>query len=351
MSADTETIAEDAPDPIAGPVVSGATPTAAVWPQVRAGLEFLQQPFPAATVALAEAHRDEVAPHLVAALEALADDPALADDENYTLHLFAMHLLASWRDRRAFAPLLALGRFHDDRLVDVLFGDLIHVSYGRCLASVSGGDLGPMMALVDDPLASVWIRAAALDALTDCVLEGEADRADVVIRLGAVGEREAAALRAGRVSANGALELLDVVAIGLSDLGAVKWLPAIRQWHADGLIDTSYAPLGTVEKHMAEPADWACERLRSDGRGYVADAATEMSQWAMFDPPRARPAFTDNAAAWPSMPNSCRSVSDDLHGAVCEPVKQVIREHPKVGRNDPCPCGSGSKFKKCHGAT
>ncbi|MGE5728638.1 MAG: SEC-C metal-binding domain-containing protein, partial [Gemmatimonas sp.] len=22
-----------------------------------------------------------------------------------------------------------------------------------------------------------------------------------------------------------------------------------------------------------------------------------------------------------------------------------------VGRNDPCPCGSGKKFKKCHGAT
>ena len=25
-------------------------------------------------------------------------------------------------------------------------------------------------------------------------------------------------------------------------------------------------------------------------------------------------------------------------------------EYPKVGRNDPCPCGSGRKFKKCHGA-
>jgi preprotein translocase subunit SecA len=24
---------------------------------------------------------------------------------------------------------------------------------------------------------------------------------------------------------------------------------------------------------------------------------------------------------------------------------------PKVGRNDPCPCGSGRKYKHCHGAT
>jgi len=30
-------------------------------------------------------------------------------------------------------------------------------------------------------------------------------------------------------------------------------------------------------------------------------------------------------------------------------VKQIKLEHPKVGRNDPCPCGSGKKYKKCCG--
>jgi len=40
-------------------------------------------------------------------------------------------------------------------------------------------------------------------------------------------------------------------------------------------------------------------------------------------------------------------------GAAAEPEKQktVRREQPKVGRNEPCPCGSGKKYKKCHGAT
>ena len=28
----------------------------------------------------------------------------------------------------------------------------------------------------------------------------------------------------------------------------------------------------------------------------------------------------------------------------------VTSHEPKVGRNDPCPCGSGKKYKKCHGA-
>ena len=31
-------------------------------------------------------------------------------------------------------------------------------------------------------------------------------------------------------------------------------------------------------------------------------------------------------------------------------IKTVVRGQPKVGRNDPCPCGSGKKYKKCHGA-
>jgi preprotein translocase subunit SecA len=31
------------------------------------------------------------------------------------------------------------------------------------------------------------------------------------------------------------------------------------------------------------------------------------------------------------------------------PVAPFVREHPKVGRNEPCPCGSGKKYKQCHG--
>ena len=33
-----------------------------------------------------------------------------------------------------------------------------------------------------------------------------------------------------------------------------------------------------------------------------------------------------------------------------EPQKtQPVRVEKKVGRNDPCPCGSGKKYKQCHG--
>ena len=36
----------------------------------------------------------------------------------------------------------------------------------------------------------------------------------------------------------------------------------------------------------------------------------------------------------------------DHHHAPAEPYR---REAPKLGRNDPCFCGSGRKYKKCHG--
>lgn len=40
---------------------------------------------------------------------------------------------------------------------------------------------------------------------------------------------------------------------------------------------------------------------------------------------------------------------DDFH--LGQPRTPVTRTAPKVGWNDPCPCGSGKKYKKCCGAS
>jgi preprotein translocase subunit SecA len=50
-----------------------------------------------------------------------------------------------------------------------------------------------------------------------------------------------------------------------------------------------------------------------------------------------------SASAVAEPPRPARTGGDDA-------VRQVKRDEPKVGRNDPCPCGSGKKYKKCHGA-
>lgn len=43
---------------------------------------------------------------------------------------------------------------------------------------------------------------------------------------------------------------------------------------------------------------------------------------------------------------NCDHDHDHDHGPPQEPFRHA---QPKVGRNDPCPCGSGRKYKKCHG--
>jgi preprotein translocase subunit SecA len=51
-----------------------------------------------------------------------------------------------------------------------------------------------------------------------------------------------------------------------------------------------------------------------------------------------------------TLPQGLPSRSAPRVGGDDAPVQTVRRDEPKVGRNDPCPCGSGKKYKKCHGA-
>jgi preprotein translocase subunit SecA len=55
----------------------------------------------------------------------------------------------------------------------------------------------------------------------------------------------------------------------------------------------------------------------------------------------------DEAEAAPGAGGSGRPPARPQPRVTVQPVR---REGPKIGRNDPCPCGSGQKFKKCHGA-
>jgi preprotein translocase subunit SecA len=41
--------------------------------------------------------------------------------------------------------------------------------------------------------------------------------------------------------------------------------------------------------------------------------------------------------------------SGEGEGKEEEKKKPIRRQEKKIGRNDPCPCGSGKKYKKCHG--
>ena len=292
-----------------------------IWNTLRPQIEFFSKPFPREAIALANAHREEVAPHLVDALAQVAADPGIADGE-YILHEYAMHLLGAWRDTRAYAPLVALGH-HDEDTLDNVLGDSVTESYGRCLASVCDGNVGPLKALFEDPAASYWARNAALTAMVVRVLEGDGARDELIDYLIERGDVEAQRLRAsGRVLDD--LEVLDAIVRAAATVAATEMLARIDGWFGDGLLDTQWADKSEVQADMAEPFEVHRQRELERGFGYLRDAETEMGWWAAFkDEPWKKPA----------------------------PLPRVlpVRTTQKVGRNDPCPCGSGKKYKKCHG--
>jgi len=74
------------------------------------------------------------------------------------------------------------------------------------------------------------------------------------------------------------------------------------------------------------------------------DPAAEAAASSVFGAPRSSAPNTTAPSRSTGVQQPPRVGGDD---AV---QKTIRRDEPKVGRNDPCPCGSGKKYKKCHGA-
>jgi len=85
------------------------------------------------------------------------------------------------------------------------------------------------------------------------------------------------------------------------------------------VVDEFFIGYGSIEADLARDKRQSLMELRGDRRrSYVGDAVAEMQWWACFSPPKQPP----------------------IAGT----------RQKKVGRNDPYPCGSGKKYKKCCGA-
>ena len=75
-----------------------------------------------------------------------------------------------------------------------------------------------------------------------------------------------------------------------------------------------------------------------------------LSRSARLQGPAAAPTALAAATQVADAPASTHS-APPIEQEVTLPTITIRRETPKVGRNDPCPCGSGKKYKACHGAS
>ncbi len=100
------------------------------------------------------------------------------------------------------------------------------------------------------------------------------------------------------------------------------------------------------------------DKIKSDVTDRMFRAATSMGAFQSFLSalPRVQAqhasisALGGGAAAAAAQPRPASQQEAAMQAALASKPQPVKRDVPKVGRNDPCPCGSGKKYKHCHGA-
>ena len=234
----------------------------------------------------------------------------------------AFHLLGQWREKSAYRPLAAFLRRPAEDVEEIL-GDAATVTSHRVMAGIFDGDPNPLYEVISDPEASEFIRSRMFDALVIVTLRGELPREETARFLrscySALQPRYECVAWEGWTGA--------IATLGLSELA-----PLVEQAFQHGFIDPSWLGFENFEEDLqraieGEPQFWQ-ETAEYEPFG---DTIEELSGWDAFAPERGTAEGSEDVWNRPSW----------------EPPLPAVNPFRSVGRNDPCPCGSGKKFKKC----
>ena len=285
--------------------------------------------FPKGAIQEVIARKEEMIPLLLGVLEsALADPKGFSSGPKLMHCTYAAFLLAQFRETRAYRPLIALLNLEENIPSD-LFGESIAEGMSNIIASVYDGDDQPLRKLIENTSANEFSRAcAALKAYPALVHHGMLPRESV--------EDYFRELFEGKLERN-----FDHVWNNLcslcGDLGFASLLPRVRKAFKEGLCDMFFDNLAHIESRAKAggngggPKDWPL----------VDDAVSIMERWVCFDQ---KPPHEPTNHAQDDLSNLFETREFSPRPTVPPPVK-----YPGVKRNDPCPCASGRKFKKCCG--
>jgi len=292
-------------------------------------LEFPMDGFPRAAVEAAIERGEEIIPALLSILEETLENPQDLDVvENYFGHLFALYLLAQFRETRAYPLVVRLANLPPDDL-DNLCGDFVTDGLAQVLASVCDGNLSGIKSIIENAEAEEFARWSAIDSLVALVAAGIKSREEIISYFATLFrgglEREPSAVWDGLVS-------------GACDLWPGELLEDINRAFVDDLVEQSMLSMSEVQEQFETGLDATLARLSNDANHrLVQDTVAEFGDWACFQH-EDRPTLLE----LPSINE--KSYLLPKADQIMLPVRS---EGPKIGRNDPCPCGSGKKYKKC----
>jgi len=271
--------------------------------------------------------REAITPELLRVLELVAGDPAeWARREDYLLHVFAMFLLAQFREKRAY-PLVVKIYSAPGELPFNLFGDTVTEGLSQIFGSVYDGDPTPLEQMIESEDVYEYVREAAIDAFLVLEHSGQMPREQVVGYF----QR----LFGGRLKRTYS-QAWNGLVCAVADLPAPELLEDVRRAYEDGLVDPGFADLAGIERDLrTRPQD------QRERHHVITDAIGEMERRDSFDREEQRPRTLPKPPAPLVLP---AAAPPETYVAL-----QPFHRQPKVGRNDPCPCGSGKKHKKCCG--
>ncbi len=292
-------------------------------------IAYYDETFPKTELQILLDKREESTPFLLDAIRN-ADEvlDKLMSGEDYFLPYYAPLMLAQFREKKAY-PLIYEIFSADAKTVDDAYGDFITEDLHRVLASVSGSDVSLINKLIEDEKVYEFVRGAGLDAWLCLFRAGMKTREEVISYFKTLFELPC-----------GEEDFLRGALVGSClDLKAVELLTEIERSYAENKVELMLmGDWDDFQEMMAEE-----ESRFSGGSGkyhdLIDDMISEVENWICFrnpqeymrdfETPEFESDFKDNLV-WDSRYDGT-----------------FVREMPKVGKNEPCPCGSGRKYKKC----
>jgi hypothetical protein len=269
----------------------------------------------------ANAQRESMAPVFLDVIEAyLAQDARPSVGQAL---FFIFHMLGHWREKSAYRPLAKLLSRPADE-IDAIFGSATTETSHRVMAAVFDGDPQPLYDVILNRKADEYVRSRMYETLAMVTLRGKMPREEA--------ERFLRARYSDLEAEDSGCFVWNGWQSAIAALGLVQLTPLVRQAFERGYIDPSIMGFhhfeNDLERALKTPASpWD----NADEFSLFGDTIKELSRWYAFSPKylnRAKGEAAARAKPW-------------------SPQVPATNPHKGVGRNDPCPCGSGKKFKKC----
>lgn len=260
--------------------------------------------------------REEAIPYLLEIMNELKQDYESFYYNRFD-HMYAIFLLAQFRVKELYPLLIDILSLTGDEADDI-FGDTITEDLGRILASVYDGDPEPLMRLIENPDVNEYVRGQGLVAVVSLVLNKQITREFAMDSM--------KQLLNGKLSDKNDYLNTEIVCC-CDDLYPEEVYEDIKQLFERRELEPSIIGLATINSTLKKTKEAVLQESQQMGRyDYIHDTIAELQGWASFN--------QQQNQSWPETKLAAKP----------DPVKVE-----KIGRNDPCPCGSGKKYKKCCG--